>query len=127
MGVYRFEDLRVWQAAKRQCDRVGALIIRPAFRRDRELSGQMNAAALSVMFNISEGFLRRRDKETLQFLRYSFASNGELKAGYYAADGRKYMPVAETAELIDLNDSIAKMLRRWQGRLETRDPRTRTK
>ena len=22
MGVYRFEDLRVWQAAKRQCDRV---------------------------------------------------------------------------------------------------------
>ena len=45
----------------------------------------MNGAALSVMFNISEGFLRRRDKETSQFLRYSFASNGELKAGYYAA------------------------------------------
>ena len=42
MGVYRFEDLRVWQAAKRQCDRVGALITRPEFRRDRELSGQMN-------------------------------------------------------------------------------------
>jgi len=41
----------------------------------------MNAAAISVMFNISEGFLRRTDKETLQFLRYSFASNGELKAG----------------------------------------------
>jgi hypothetical protein len=29
-----------------------------------------------VMFNITEGFLRRRDGETLQFLRYSFASNG---------------------------------------------------
>jgi four helix bundle protein len=33
-----------------------------------------------VSFNISEGFLRRRDKETLQFLRYAFASNGEVKA-----------------------------------------------
>jgi len=28
MGVYRFEDLRVWQAAKRQCDRVGILLKR---------------------------------------------------------------------------------------------------
>ena len=54
MGVYRFEDLRVWQAAKRQFDRVGALITRPEFQRDCELSGQMNAVALSVMFNISE-------------------------------------------------------------------------
>jgi len=91
MGVNRFEDLRVWQAAKPQSDRVGELIKRPEFRGERELSDQMNAAALSVMFNIAEGFLRRRDKETLQFLRYSFASNGELKAGCYAASGRKYI------------------------------------
>jgi four helix bundle protein len=38
----------------------------------------MNGAALSVMFNISEGFLRRRDRETLTFLRYAFASNGDV-------------------------------------------------
>jgi four helix bundle protein len=65
MGVYRFEDLRVWQAAKQQCDRVGVLLKRPVFRRDREMRSQTNGAALSVMFNISEGSLRRRDKETL--------------------------------------------------------------
>ncbi len=86
----------------------------------------MNAAALSVMFNIAEGFLRRRDKETLQFLRYAFASNGELKAGYYAAGGRHYLVVTETTELIALNESIAKMLRRWQGTLDTRRPGTRS-
>src|SRR5438093_7520989 len=125
MSVYRFEDLRVWQAAKRQCDRVGELIKRPEFRRDGELSDHMNGAALSVMFNISEGFLRRRDKETLQFLRYSFASNGEVKSGYYAADGRKYLSSTETAELIALNESIAKMLRRWQGTLETDEAQAR--
>jgi four helix bundle protein len=123
MGVYRFEDLRVWQAAKRQCDCVGALMTRPEFRRDWELTGQMNAAALSVMFNITEGFLRRQDGETLQFLRYSFASNGELKAGYYAAEARQYLVAAEIGELIDLNDSIAKMLRRWQATLRTQKPR----
>ena len=118
-GVYRFEDLRVWQAAKRQCDLVGELIIRPEFRRDQEISEHMNDASLSVMFNIAEGFLRRRDGETLQFLRYSFASNGELKAGYYAANGRKYLDSAETADLIALNESIAKMLRRWMATLNT--------
>ena len=137
VGVYRFEDLRVWQAAKQQCDRVGVLLGRAPFRRDRKLSEQMNDAALSVMFNISEGFLRRRDKETLTFLRYSFASNGELKAGYYAANGRNYLTANETAELIALNESIAKMLRRWQATLgpsespkhrpRTKDPGTRTR
>jgi len=120
MGVYRFEDLRVWQAAKLQCDRVGALIVRDAFQRDQALSAQMNAAALSVMFNISEGFLRRLDKETMQFLRYAFASNGEVKAAYYAADGRKHLTGSETSELLEANESIARMLRRWQSTLETR-------
>jgi four helix bundle protein len=59
VGVYRFEDLRVWQAAKEQSDRVGDLLQQPAFQRDREISGQMNDAVLSVLFNIAEGFLRR--------------------------------------------------------------------
>ena len=78
----------------------------------------MDGAALSVMFNIAEGFLRRRDKETLQFLRYAFASNGELKSAYYAANGRKYLSEVETTGLIELNESIARMLRRWQSTLE---------
>jgi four helix bundle protein len=126
VGVYRFEDLRVWQAARKQCDRVGELIRRPEFRRDREMSGQMNDASISVMFNISEGFLRRRDKETAQFLRYAYASNGELKSGFYACDGRRYLASAEFAELIELNESISKMLRRWQGTLQSADPRNHT-
>jgi four helix bundle protein len=121
VGVHRFEDLRVWQAAKQQCDRVGTAMQQPAFRKDRALSDQLNRAALSVLFNITEGFLRRRDKETMQFLRYAIASNGEVKAGYYAADGRACLTAAETADLIVLNDSIARMLRRWHATLAAKD------
>jgi four helix bundle protein len=80
-----------------------------------------NDAVLSVMFNVSEGFLRRRDRETLQFLRYAFASNEELKSACYAAEGRSYLPATETADLVRLNKSIAKMLRRWQATLEPGD------
>ena len=123
--VYRFEDLRVWQAAKQQSDCVGGLIRRPPFRVDREIADQMNGAALSVMLNIAEGFLRRRDKETAQFLRYAIGSNGELKAAYYGAEGRQYITGAETADLIASNESIAKMLRRWMSTLKTDDERSR--
>jgi four helix bundle protein len=127
MGVSRFEDLRVWRAAMELCDRVGVLRKRPELRDDEELCSQLNGAALSVPFNISEGFLRRRDKETGQFLRYAFASNGEVRSGYYAARGRSYIDDAELAALTQLNDSIARMLRRWLATLETdngRRPRT---
>lgn len=132
-GVYRFEDLRVWQAARKQCSRVGTLIKRPEFTRDRQLSEQMNAASISVMFNISEGFVRRTDPDTLKFLRYSLASNAELKSGYYAGEDRKYISHPEAQDLIALNESIGKMLNRWMATLkprggtrrEDRGPRTR--
>ena len=101
------------------------LIRRPEFSRDRPLCDQINRAALSVMFNITEGFLRRLDKETAQFLRYSFASNGELKAGYYVAESRLYLTAEEAAELIALNESIARMLRRWQEPLKVDESRSR--
>ena len=123
MIVYRFEDLRVRQAAKRQSDEVGQLLKRRPVLADREIADQMNAAALSVIFNIAEGFLRRRDKETAQFLRYAIGSNGELKAGYYAAEGRQYATGAEIGDLVALNESIAKMLCRWMATLKTDDPR----
>lgn len=91
---------------------------RPALHRDPGLSDQVNRAALSVVLNITEGFLRRRDKETMQFLRYAFASNGELKAAYYVAAGRGYLTSAETPAFIQLNESIARMLRRWSAVLK---------
>jgi four helix bundle protein len=118
VSVNRFEDLRVWQAAREQCDRVGKLRKRPEFVCDAPLSDQINRASVSVMFNISEGFLRRIDRETAQFLRYAFASNGEVKCGYYAAEDRKYIGSDETAQLLALNDKISRMLRRWQSSLD---------
>ena len=86
-----------------------------------ELSSQINDASLSVLFNIAEGFSRRRDKETLQFLRYAFASNGELKSGYYAAAGRNYLSEVEDRRLdCAEREHCRRMLRRWQATLDRR-------
>ena len=129
MGVHRFEDLRVWQAAKKQCDRVGDLIKRPEFRSDPELSSQINSASISVVNNISEGFLRHRDKEFAQFLRISAASNGEVRTCYHIAHGRHYIDGAEADELIEMSNSIGRMTRRLQDTIgpasERRAPKTK--
>lgn len=118
MGVHRFEDLRIWQAAKAQSDRVGTLLKRPDFLRDRALADQMNAASLSVVFHISEGFLRRRPGERLQFLRDAAVSNSAVKAALLAAEGRGYLQRSEFGGLIAANASMARMLRRWQAAIE---------
>jgi len=118
MGVYRFEDLRVWQAAKRQCDRVGELIKRPQFKEDKRLSDDLNGASISVMNNISEGFVRRRDKELLQHLRYAAASNAEVLSSFHAAEGRGYLTKTEAVDLFAENNAIGKMLRRFRESVE---------
>jgi four helix bundle protein len=46
--------LRVWQAARKFCQEISAILERPAFRRDFELRNQLNDAALSTMANIAE-------------------------------------------------------------------------
>ena len=69
------------------------------------------------MNNIAEGFVRRRDKELLQFLRYSAASNAEVKTCLYAAEGRAFLESTELRDLIAENESIAKMIGRGQATL----------
>ena len=102
MGVYRFEDLRVWQAARKQCDEVE----------------QINSASISVMNNISEGFLRHRDKEFLQFLRVAAGSNGEVRSCLYSAQDRRHISQEEAARLIEASNVIGRMIRRLQDTLE---------
>jgi four helix bundle protein len=111
MGVYRFEDLRVWQEAKALSDAIGRLIQRQALKQDEPLAAQLNAASLSTMANIAEGFLRRRDKEFAQFLRIAAASNGEVRALLHAASGRHHITATELEDLAGRSNSVGKMIR----------------
>jgi four helix bundle protein len=118
MTVYRFEDLRVWQWAKKQQDDVGMLIRRGGAGVDRDWADQIGAASLSVMNNVSEGFLRHRDPEFLQFLRYAAGSNGEVRSCLYAGLGRRYLDDSEFDTLVAQSNSIGKMIRRLADTLD---------
>ena len=70
------------------------------------------------MNNISEGFIRRRDKEFSQFLRYAAASNAEVRSCFYIAKGRKYLSHDEAENDIERTNRIGRRIRRLDDSLE---------
>jgi four helix bundle protein len=118
MGVSKFEDLRVWQEARVLVDEIGGLITQDQMQRDRILRDQLNAATLSTMANIAEGFLRGRRKEFVQFLRIAAGSNGEARSLLHAATSRKYLSPEDSGRMIGRTNSIGRMLRRLMESLE---------
>ncbi|MDO9340376.1 MAG: four helix bundle protein [Bacteroidales bacterium] len=86
--IKRFEDLEIWQLARELLK-----LIYDDFRdcKDFTFRNQINAAGLSIMNNIAEGFSRNSDKEFKQFLNISKGSDGEVKSMYYVAEDQKYV------------------------------------
>jgi four helix bundle protein len=118
MGVNRFEDLRVWQLAKTFSDEIGTVIRRPVMQHDRAICTQLNASSLSTMANIAEGFIRGGRKEFAQFVRIAAASNGEARALLHAARGRHYLEKGEYDRMVEMTESIGRMLRVLERRLK---------
>jgi four helix bundle protein len=111
MGVYRFEDLEVWKAAREFCREIGAAIHTPHFETESVLRERLNKTALSIIENIAEGFERESRKEFAQFTRIAKGSNGEARTLLYVAYDRGCLEESSFTRLIERNTSIAKMLR----------------
>jgi four helix bundle protein len=110
MGVDRFEDLRVWRAASAFATDIGSVLQRMSSSTDFALRDQLNAAALSTVANIAEGFMRRSRRDFARFTRIAAASNGEARALLHIAHGRGHLRSAEYLALVDTTNSIGRML-----------------
>ncbi len=117
MTVAKYEDLRVWQAAKSASDEIGRLVRRPPLSNDFALREQLNGAVLSTLANIAEGFSRGGRKEFAQFVRIARGSNGEAKALLQAAEGRHYFDKDDFGRLMRTLDDIGRMLWGLEQRL----------
>jgi four helix bundle protein len=58
MNIKRFEDLEIWQEARKLCKVVFDITSVSPFRGDFRFRDQIRASAGSVMDNIAEGFER---------------------------------------------------------------------
>ncbi|GAH70530.1 unnamed protein product, partial [marine sediment metagenome] len=109
--IKRFEDIKAWQEARKLVNMVyNAINSSKAFKDDFRLKNQCIGAVISVMGNIPEGFVRRSNKEFVQFLFISISSGAELQSHFYVALDRKYVTQATFDTIYRQADKVGKMV-----------------
>ena len=110
MKIKNFEDLEVWQEARKLVNMVyEAIASSPKFQRDTRLRDQSKGAAISTMAAIAEGFARRSNKEFIQYLFISISSATELQSHFYIALDQKYIDQATFGRIYQQADKVCRM------------------
>ena len=100
MTLQNFEELIIWQEARKLCKRIYADFKRI---RDYGFNDQIQRAAVSIMNNIAEGFDRSKiskdNKQFISFLNIASGSCGEVKSMLYLAQDLNYLSQEEAEKL----------------------------
>jgi len=81
-----FEDLEVWQQARKLVNSIYQITLNDKLARDYGLCGQLQRAAVSIMSNIAEGFERMHLQEKIQFYNVARGSGAEVRSLLYVAE-----------------------------------------
>src|SRR5688572_17849235 len=108
--VHFFEDLEIWQLARRLYQKISNLADKIKSNHDYRFADQMKSAAGSIMDNIAEGFERNSRLEFLNSLSISKGESGELKSQLYRAMDDLYLNKIEFDELYEDTDKVSKKI-----------------
>ena len=100
--IKTFEDLELWQVARKFSKMVYRLTQGELFSKDFSLKDQIRRSSGSMMDNPAEGFERGGRKEFVQFLVIAKGSAGEARAQLIRALDQKYISQEEFEEGIIL-------------------------
>tara|TARA_R110000868_G_scaffold35889_1_gene128053 strand:- start:759 stop:1154 length:396 start_codon:yes stop_codon:yes gene_type:complete len=89
--VKKFEDLEIWQEARRLSTAIIAISNETNLKSDFKLRSQIKASSGSVMDNIAEGFERNGNLEFRQFLSIAKGSAGESRSQLYRVFDNNYI------------------------------------
>lgn len=89
--ITQFEDLEVWQIARKLNEEIFPLLEMLEERRSFKLKEQLDGSAGSVMDNIAEGFERNGNREFINFLSIAKGSLGEVRSQLYRILDRKFI------------------------------------
>lgn len=117
--VNRFEELDVWQNAKKLAVLVYRLTQNERFSKDFGLKDQIRRASVSIVSNIAEGFESQTQNTFIDYLGRAKASAGEVRAQLYLALDFEYMTKPEFDEAYELGLTCSKQLTRFIQYLRT--------
>ena len=111
MKIERFEDIKAWQEARIFVRMIHAVVGSDRrFGSDHRFREQIQAAALSIMSNIAEGFSRRSTKEFGQFLFIAKGSVAEVQSQLYVALDQGYVKKDKFDELYGKSEEVARLI-----------------
>lgn len=89
--IKRFEDLEIWQDARKLSKEIILISKNTELNRDFKLKEQIKDSSGSVMDNIAEGFERNGNGEFRQFLSIAKGSAGESRSQLYRFFDNEYI------------------------------------
>ena len=110
MTVKNFEELEIWKEARRLTGEMYRFTRHSRFSKDFRLSGQIQAASVSIMSNIAEGFERGGNQEFTQFLYIAKGSCGEVRSQLYVALDQQYAEPKQAENLIESLKLLSTMI-----------------
>ncbi len=110
MKVSKFEDLEIWQEARRLAVVIFKLTADGAFLHDLKFKYQIRSSSGSIMDNIAEGFGRGGNKEFINFLSIAKGSNDELRSQCHRAFDYQYINKKQHEELILITETLSKRI-----------------
>jgi four helix bundle protein len=108
--IERFEDLKVWQAARVLVNQVYDVSEQGRFARDFGLRDQIREAAGSTMHNPAEGFEAGSNAEFIRFLKYARRSASEVQSELYIALDRRYLTPEQFQTIYEQATQLKKLI-----------------
>jgi four helix bundle protein len=109
--IERYEEMQVWQLARKMVSTVYLLTQTPEFAKDFGLKDQIRRSAVSIPSNIAEGFERDGNNEFVQFLYIAKGSAGELRTQLILALDLKYIHQEQFDTVKQEIEEISRMLK----------------
>lgn len=98
--IRRFEDLEIWQEARRLSREIIRIAKDTDLRVDFKFKEQIKSSSGSVMDNVAEGFEKNGNIEFRQFLSIAKASAGETRSQIYRLFDNEYITQEEPDSLV---------------------------
>ena len=110
MKIEQFEDIEIWQEARKLTQIVFKISSSWQFNKDFRFRDQIRAASGSIMDNTAEGYGRGGNREFINFLSIAKGSNEEVRSQSYRAYDFNYIDKDTIDELLELTNKISRKI-----------------
>ncbi len=119
--VKEFEDLEIWQEARRLSREIIEIVKITDLKTDYKLKDQIKGSSGSVMDNIAEGFERNGNLEFRQFLSISKGSAGETRSQLYRVFDSEYISEEKLNKMVIEYKTLSRRISSFISYLNKKD------